>query len=136
MYTSCVFSCFYLFYYIIHLFVMFILSFGYYMYWWFLLVCNCCISIVRHSTTIDVYIICLFTVGFHNFNLRTFNLKVSNPNKLIVDVFVDTMSDFNVPGSRPKKKHDETSEIDRVIFSQTLWRRGGSLQAARGATYS
>ena len=43
------------------------------------------------------------TVGFHNFNLRIVNLRVSNPNKLIVDVFVDTMSDFNVPGSRPKK---------------------------------
>ena len=43
------------------------------------------------------------TVGFHNFNLRIFNLRVSNPNKSIVDVFVDTMSDFNVPGSRPKK---------------------------------
>ena len=43
------------------------------------------------------------TVGFHNFNLRIFNLRVSNPNKLIVDVFVDAMSDFNVPGSRPKK---------------------------------
>ena len=42
-------------------------------------------------------------VGFHNFNLRIFNSRVSNPNKLIVDVFVDTMSDFNVPGSRPKK---------------------------------
>ena len=52
------------------------------------------------------------TVGFHNFNLRIFNLRVSNPNKLIVDVFVDTMSDFNVPGSRPKK-HDAISEIDR-----------------------
>ena len=43
------------------------------------------------------------TVGFHNFNLRMFNLRVSNPYKLIVDVFFDTMSDFNVPGSRPKK---------------------------------
>ena len=43
------------------------------------------------------------TVGFHNFNLRNFKLRVSNPNKLIVDVFVDTMSDFDVPGSRPKK---------------------------------
>ena len=28
------------------------------------------------------------TVGFHNFNLRFFNLRVSNPNKLIVDVFL------------------------------------------------
>ena len=27
------------------------------------------------------------TVGFHNFNLRIFNLRVSNPSKLIVDVF-------------------------------------------------
>ena len=27
--------------------------------------------------------------------------------------FFDTMSDFNVPGSRPKK-HDEISEIDRI----------------------
>ena len=27
------------------------------------------------------------TVGFHNFNLRIFILRVSNPNKLIVDVF-------------------------------------------------
>ena len=26
-------------------------------------------------------------VGFRNFNLRIFNLRVSNPNKLIVDVF-------------------------------------------------
>ena len=43
------------------------------------------------------------TVGLHNFNLRIFNLRVSNPNKLIVDVFVGTMLDFNVPGSRPNK---------------------------------
>ena len=41
-------------------------------------------------------------VGFNNLNLRIFNLRVSNPNKLILDVFFDTMSDFNVPGSRPK----------------------------------
>ena len=27
------------------------------------------------------------TVGFHNFNLRIFNSRVSNPDKLIVDVF-------------------------------------------------
>ena len=27
------------------------------------------------------------TVGFHNFNLGIFNLRVSNPNKLIVGVF-------------------------------------------------
>ena len=56
---------------------------------------------------------CSLAVGFHNFNLRIFNLRVPDPNRLIVDVFVDTMSDFNVPGSRPKK-HDEISEIDRA----------------------
>ena len=43
-----------------------------------------------------------YTVGFHNFNLRIFDMRVSNPNKLIVDDLFDTMSDFNVPGSRPE----------------------------------
>ena len=42
------------------------------------------------------------TVGFHNFNLRTFNSRSPHPNKLIVDVFL-TMSEFNVPRSRPEK---------------------------------
>ena len=28
------------------------------------------------------------TVGFHNYNLRIFNSRVSNPSKLIVDVFL------------------------------------------------
>ena len=28
------------------------------------------------------------TPGFHNFNLRIFNLRVSNPHKLMVDVFL------------------------------------------------
>ena len=28
------------------------------------------------------------TVGFHNFNLRIFNLRVSNPNKSFVGVFL------------------------------------------------
>ena len=63
------------------------------------------------------------TVGFHNFNLRIFDLRVSNPNKLIVDVFLDTMSDFNVPGSRPEK-HDEISEIDRTESSPLGWQAG------------
>ena len=45
----------------------------------------------------------MYTVGFRNFNLRIFNLRVSNPSKLIVDISFDAMSDFNVPGSRPKK---------------------------------
>ena len=54
------------------------------------------------------------TVGFHNFNLRIVNLRVSNPNKLIVDAFVDTMSDFNVPGSRPNK-------ITTKFRKSTVW---------------
>ena len=61
-----------------------------------------------------IIIIILFTVAFNNFNLRIVKLRVSNPDTLIVDVFVDTMSDFNVPGSWPKK-HYETSEVDRSI---------------------
>ena len=56
-----------------------------------------------HLYMFIIIIIIIITVGFHNFNLRIFNLRVSNPNKFIVDVFVDTMSDFNVPGSRPPK---------------------------------
>ena len=55
------------------------------------------------------------TVGFHNFNLRIFNLRVSNPNKLIVDVFLTrcrismcqglgpTKTRLNF-GNRPNKK--------------------------------
>ena len=58
----------------------------------------------------------LTTVGFHNFNLRIFNLRISNPNKLRnCGCLFDTMSDFNVPGSRPKK-HYGNSEIDRTYL--------------------
>ena len=44
------------------------------------------------------------SVDFHNFNLRIFNLRVSNPNKLI-GCFFDTMSDFisMCQGLGPKK---------------------------------
>ena len=57
---------------------------------------------------------CIFeilTVGFHNFNLRIFNLRISNPKQSICVCFFDTMSDFNAPGPRPKK-HYEISETD------------------------
>ena len=74
-----------------------------------------CFSVTVCFVHIYIYIH-KHTVGFHNFNLRIFNLRVSNPNKLILDVFFDMMSDFNVPGSRPKQKHDEISEIDRVYI--------------------
>ena len=60
-------------------------------------------SIAFHFISCPLISFHYITVGFHDFNLRIFNLRVSNPNKLIVDVFVDTMSDFNVLGSRAKK---------------------------------
>ena len=55
----------------------------------------------------------MITVGFHNFNLRIFNLRVSNPNKLIVDVFLTRCRISMCQGPGPKK-HDEISEIDRI----------------------
>ena len=55
------------------------------------------------------------TVGFHNFNLRIFNLRVSNPNKLIVDAFLTRCRISMCQGLGPKK-HDEISEIDRRGF--------------------
>ena len=56
------------------------------------------------------------TVGFHNFNLRIFNLRVSNPNKSIVDVLSTRCRISMCQGLGPKK-HDEISEIDRTPFS-------------------
>ena len=53
------------------------------------------------------------TVGFHNFNLRIFNLRVSNPNKLIVDVFLTRCRISMCQGLGPKK-HDEILEIDSM----------------------
>ena len=55
----------------------------------------------------------IVTVGFHNFNLRIFNLRVSNPNELIVDVFLARCRISMCQGLGPKK-HDELSEIDRI----------------------
>ena len=51
-------------------------------------------------------------VGFHNFNLRISNLRVSNPNKLIVDAFL-TRCRISMCQGLGQKKHDEISEIDR-----------------------
>ena len=53
------------------------------------------------------------TVGFHDVDLRTFYLGVSNPNKLIVDVFLTRCRISMCQGLGPKK-HDEISEIDRM----------------------
>ena len=55
-------------------------------------------------------------VGFHNFNLRILNLRVSNPNKLIVDVFLTRCRISMCQGLGPKK-HDESSEIDQTNHS-------------------
>ena len=52
------------------------------------------------------------SVGFHNYNLRIFNLRVSNPNKLIVDVLLTRCRISMCQGLGPRK-HDEISEIDR-----------------------
>ena len=57
-----------------------------------------CLGILSDYTEFVLYA----TPGFHNFNLRILNLRIPNPNKLI-ECFFDTMSDFNVPESRPKK---------------------------------
>ena len=46
------------------------------------------------------------TVGFHNFNLRILNLRVSNPNKLIVDVFLTRCRISMCQGLGPRQ-HDE-----------------------------
>ena len=54
------------------------------------------------------------TVGFHNFNLRIFNLRVSNPNKSIVDVFLTRCRISMCQGLGPTK-HDEISETDRTF---------------------
>ena len=59
------------------------------------------------------------SVGFHNFNLRIINLRVSNPYKLIVNVFLVRCRISMCQGLGPKK-HDEFSEIDRCPFIQDL----------------
>ena len=59
------------------------------------------------------------TVGFHNLNLRIFNLRVSNPNKLIVDVCFDTMSDFNVPGSHCAGRYSLTRHANMLARSNS-----------------
>ena len=51
-------------------------------------------------------------VGFHNFNLRILNLRVSNPNKFIVDIFL-TRCRISMCQDLGPRKHDEISEIDR-----------------------
>ena len=55
------------------------------------------------------------TVGFHNFSLRIFNLRVSNPDKLIVDVFL-TRCRISMCQGLGQQKHDDISEIDRKPF--------------------
>ena len=56
----------------------------------------------------------LYTVGSHNFNLRIFNLRVSNPDKLIVGVFL-TRCRISMCQCLGPNKRDEISEIDRMF---------------------
>ena len=65
-----------------------------------------------------------YTVGFHNFNLRIFNLRVSNPSKLTVDVLLTRCRISMCQGLGPKK-HYKISGIDRMRGKQssTLDRR-------------
>ena len=49
-----------------------------------------CAYVYIHNTYIYIYLsthIHIITPGFHNFNLRIFDLRVSNPNKFIVNAF-------------------------------------------------
>ena len=55
------------------------------------------------------------TVGVYNFNLLIFNLRVSNPNKSIVDVFLTRCRISMCQGLGPTK-HYEFSEIDRIVY--------------------
>ena len=52
------------------------------------------------------------TVGFHKSQSSNFQFESLKSEQINCGCFFDTMSDFNVPGSRPQK-HDEISEIDR-----------------------
>ena len=84
------------------------------------------------SLSIYIYIY-IYTVGFHNFNLRIFNLRVSNPNKSIVDVFFTRCRISMCQGLGPTK-HDEISEIGRIyiyIYIYTFIKSGA--QQWRGA---
>ena len=75
----------------------------------------------------------LDSVGFHNFDLRIFNLRVSNPNKLMVDVFLTRCRISMCQGLGPKKHYD-ISEIDRIVILDTtkhaLNKRGRIRQVA------
>ena len=64
-----------------------------------------------------VYQLFIISVGLHKFNLRIFNLRVSNPNELIVYVFLTRCRISMCQGLGPKK-HDEISEIDRNLKLQ------------------
>ena len=66
-----------------------------------------------HTTCVMLSYVHLITVGFHNFNLRIFNLRVSNPNKLILDICLTRCRISMCQGLGPKK-HDEISEVDRM----------------------
>ena len=71
------------------------------------------------------------TVGFHNFNLRIFNLRVKS-EQIKCGCFFDAMSDFNVPGSRPNKntmKFRKSTELSQSRLARLP--QGGRKAVAR-----
>ena len=74
------------------------------------------------------------TVSFHNFNLRIFNLRVSNPNKLTVDVFL-TRRRISMCQGLGTKKHDEISETDRTCWTLLVQRMFSSKVVSNLANY-
>ena len=56
------------------------------------------------------------TVGFHNLKSSNLQLESLKSEQINCGCFFDTMSDFNVPGSRPKQ-NIEISEIDRTCLT-------------------
>ena len=73
-------------------------------------------------------------VGFHNFNLRIFNLRVSNPNKWIVDVFLTRCRILMCQGLGPKK--DEMKLRKSTVFGEKTRRRGRRRAAPRPAIWA
>ena len=80
------------------------------------------------------------TFGFHNFYLRFVNLRVSNPNNLIVDVcFFLTRCRISMCQGLGPNKHDDISEIDRSNNGELpdgLAQAGDLLEVLAGLLYS
>ena len=58
-------------------------------------------------------------VGFHNLNLRIFHLRVSNPNKLIVDVVLTRCRISMCQGLGRKNKHEHLKTDRTAIVTES-----------------